>query len=99
MDLYVYYRVPAVNADVLHPRVVAMQAGLAQRFSLATALKRRPGAPNDTQTWMEIYMALPAASVEDFMAELELAAVPADLSGLIEGSRHTERFVDISPCA
>lgn len=99
MDLYVYYRVPAVYAELLLPRIAAMQAGLAEHFKLATALKRRPETQNDTQTWMEIYMALPAEVAEDFIAEMELQAEQTGLSGLMEGCRHIERFVDIVPCA
>jgi hypothetical protein len=99
MDLYVYYRVQGGNADTLHPRIMAMQTSLAQRFTLATALKRRTEASNGTQTWMEIYMALAADILEAFTVELELAAAQIELSGLIQGSRHTERFLDISPCA
>lgn len=98
MDLYVYYRVPAANAALLLPRITAMQASLAAHFKLATALKRRPETQNGTQTWMEIYMALPAEASEDFIAEMELEAQQTGLSGLTEGCRHIERFVDL-PCA
>lgn len=99
MDLYVYYRVPAGSADALRPRILAMQARLAQSYSLATALKWRPGLPDDSQTWMEIYMALPAEISEQFIAALELAAEQSGLYDLIDGRRHIERFMDMSTCA
>jgi hypothetical protein len=99
MDLYVYYRVPAGCVDVLRPKILAMQACLAQRYTLDTALKWRAGTPDGSQTWMEIYMALPAEISEEFIAELELAAEQTGLCDLIEGCRHIERFMDMSTCA
>lgn len=99
MDLYVYYRVSAGSADALRPQILAMQERLAQSYALATALKWRPATPDGSQTWMEIYMALPAEISEEFIAELELATEQAGLCDLIDGRRHFERFMDMSPCA
>jgi hypothetical protein len=99
MDLYVYYRVPAGSVDALRPRILAIQARLADSFALATALKWRPELQDDSQTWMEIYMAIPAEIADIFIAELELATEQNCLCDLIEGRRHIERFMDMPTCA
>lgn len=92
-DLFVYYRVRNDAAMQLQPRVADMQAGLAHRFGVRTALKRRPEEKDGLQTWMEIYMAVP----EDFLPVLQQAADSAALP--IEGERHIEIFVDLPACA
>jgi Domain of unknown function (DUF4936) len=95
MDLYLYYRVPSGAAAELRRRVEAMQASLAADPGVATALKKRPGEKDGMQTWMEIYLAVP----DGFEAALDQAVAHAGLSSLIASERHTERFVDITPCA
>ena len=95
MDLYVYYRVRSDTAAALHPKVLAMQARLAERFKLATSLKRRPGETNGEQTWMEVYPAAPA----DFAQALQEAVEADGLAAHMSGGRHTEIFTDISACA
>lgn len=89
-DLYIYYRVRDEHAALLAPRVRAMQAALG-----AGQLKRRPGAADGVQTWMEIYPDAPAG----FDGVLTLAVHQAALPELIAGERHTEVFTDLDSCA
>lgn len=94
-DLYVYYQVTEADAPVLSARVRAMQASLGQG-----QLKRRPGAADGRQTWMEVYQQVDAA----FAGMLEAAVAAARLDELIAGPRHAEVFVDLhaeeaAPCA
>jgi hypothetical protein len=96
IDLYVYYKVRESDAAALAPRVRAMQAALATRHGVAVQLKRRPGAAEGLQTWMEVY---PQAG-DDFAGELEAAAAQAGLGALLAGPRRAEIFTDLSlPCA
>ncbi len=92
-DLFVYYRVRSDAAMQLQPRVAAMQAGLARRFGVRAALKRRPEEQDGLQTWMEIYTNVP----DDFLPALQQAADTAAVP--IEGERHIELFVDLPACA
>jgi hypothetical protein len=94
-DLYIYYRVREEHAAALAPRVRALQAALAASHGVAGQLKRRPGATDGLQTWMEVY---PAAG-PGFDAALAAALSEAALSDLIEGQRHTEVFTDLFTCA
>ncbi|HAT33213.1 MAG TPA: DUF4936 domain-containing protein [Janthinobacterium sp.] len=94
-DLYIYYQVGEDKAIVLHGLVTAMQARLAAAHGVATQLKRRPGARDGAQTWMEIY----AATAPGFDAVLAAAVEQAGLPALTTGARHTEIFMDILPCA
>jgi len=95
MDLYIYYRVLESNADILRQRVLAMQSKLAQQYSIPTALKRRPQEKEQLHTWMEVYPSAP----DNFELVLEQAVEAANLAELIVGTRHTEQFLDFSPCA
>ncbi len=70
-----------------------MQAELARRFGVRTALKRRPGEKDGLQTWMEIYTDVP----DGFASALQQAADNAALP--LEGKRHMEIFVDLPACA
>lgn len=89
-DLYIYYRVPDEHAAQLAPRVRAMQQALG-----CGTVKRRPGASDGIQTWMEIY---PAAA-PGFADTLQAAIAEAELMKYIDGPRHTEIFTDLEPCA
>ncbi len=95
MDLYVYYRVANTDTGPLAPRVAGMQRRLAQEYGVAAALKRRPEEKEGRQTWMEVYQAVP----DGFVTLLERAVARAGLSGLIDGPRHVECFVDVAACA
>jgi len=89
-DLYIYYRVRDQHAAQLAQRVRAMQTALG-----SGQLKRRPGASDGVQTWMEIYPDVTAG----FDTALALAVSQAALPELIAGERHTEVFMDVDPCA
>ena len=95
MDLYIYYRVLVSNASLVTQRVLAMQSQLAQQHGITTALKRRPQEKEQLHTWMEVYHQVP----EHFEQALSQAVAAADLDDLTVGPRHTEHFLDFSPCA
>ncbi|MES2126302.1 MAG: DUF4936 family protein [Pseudomonadota bacterium] len=95
VDLYIYYRVNEVHVEELAGRVLAMQARLAASHGVKGTLKRRPEAQDGQQTWMEIY----PASGDGFAAVLQAAESEAAIAALIDGKRHTEIFMDFSPCA
>lgn len=95
MDLYIYYRVRREDAQTLQRHVEAMQRCLSQEYGIVIQLKRRPEEKEGRQTWMEIYQAIPAG----FDTALEHAVMQAGLTGLIDGSRNVEYFLDVSSCA
>lgn len=95
MDLYIYYRVAAASEMSLRDAVGRLQASLRQQHGVRCGLKQRPLAVDGRHTWMEIYLAVPTG----FEADLDRAIVATELPTLIEGSRHTEYFVDCLPCA
>lgn len=95
MDLYIYYRVRSVQADTLQQQVGRMQAALSREHKVATELKRRPEEQDGYHTWMEVYLDTP----EQFESALQQQVTAAGLTALIDGPRHTERFLDVSPCA
>jgi hypothetical protein len=86
LALYSYYQVGNDHAAALLPQVRAMQAALATVHGVRVGLKRRPESDNGLQTWMEIY---------DDAAASDAAGIDA----LIHGSRHTEVFTEMPPCA
>jgi hypothetical protein len=95
MDLYIYYRVKSGRHALLQSKISAMQARIASEHGVLTALKRRPEEENGQQTWMEIYHAIP----EGFDRVLAPLVIEAELATLIDGERHLEYFMDLSPCA
>jgi hypothetical protein len=95
IDLYVYYKVREDGADALAPRVRALQAEIAARHGVHGQLKRRPEARDGLLTWMEVYPAVDAG----FAALLAEAVAHAGLESQLAGPRHTEVFMDVSPCA
>lgn len=88
MDIYVYYRVRSEQAPALQILVCTMQSKLGGR----PRLMRRPEIQDGLQTWMEVYVDVP----ESFEARLAEAVHSAELATMIEGERHTERFIAIS---
>jgi hypothetical protein len=103
MDFYIYYRVRPEHAAALQTRATAMQMTLRQTFGIRAGLKRRPlpvesSEPN-MQNWMEVYLAVPPEASDDFAVALDRAAQQSGLAALIDGQRHVECFMDISPCA
>lgn len=95
MDLYIYYRVPRGNAVALRSRVEEVQRCVFRDYGIVTGLKRRPEEKDGCQTWMEIYLSVP----DGFERRLEEVIDQTGISGLIDGSRHIEHFVDLPPCA
>lgn len=88
VDLYIYYQVREADAPALAARVRAMQASLGLAEGRAQ-LKRRPGAADGCQTWMEVY----GAVAPGFAAVIEAAALP--LAPLTAGKRHVEVFTEL----
>ena len=95
MDLYVYYRVQAEQAALLQARVSAMQRRLTDEHGILASLKYRPDVRDGHQTWMEVYLDVPA----DFNRLLARTVAAMELGPLIDGERHTESFLDFLPCA
>lgn len=95
MDLYIYYRVSTANAGALQTQLAHMQATLAAQWQVQTDIKRRPELQNNQHTWMEIYRNVP----DEFLPALQTAVTQAGISGLIDGARHIESFVDLDACA
>lgn len=91
MDYYIYYRVRAAQAQTLRDKVVPMQAALQRQHRVGTALKRRPDNRDGIQTWMEVYLAVP----DGFDAALADAMAAAEITQMIDGERHIERFTAI----
>jgi hypothetical protein len=89
-EVYVYYRVAGADAAALAGRVRALQVDLCARHpGLHARLLRRPVAPGDVQTWMEVY-AMPGGVSEDLQRAIEAAA--ASLLPSLQGPRHCEVF-------
>ncbi|MEH6434176.1 DUF4936 family protein [Massilia sp. DD77] len=95
VDLYVYYKVREHDAARLAPLVRAMQQRLAGGDGVPVQLKRRPGAKDGLQTWMEVY---PGVG-DGFAQVLDNAAQAAGLHAFIDGPRRAEIFTDLAPCA
>ena len=95
IDLYIYYQVREENAAALQALVTALQVRLTSVHGVAGQLKRRPESRDGMQTWMEVYPATPGG----FATALELAARDSGLAALTAGPRHTEIFMDLTPCA
>jgi hypothetical protein len=91
MDLYVYYKVRDEEVAQLRERIGALQRQLADAHGVAPQLKRRPGAQDGLQTWMEVYPDVGAG----FAAALDEACAAAGLAALA-GPRHTEVFTDLN---
>ena len=95
-ELFVYYRVPATDADAARVEVRALHAELrASMPALRLRLLRRPGESAGQQTWMEIYATdpsiQPAGIGEEQQARIE--AVAARMLTRIAGPRHVEVFI------
>ncbi|MBC7416299.1 MAG: DUF4936 family protein [Herminiimonas sp.] len=95
MDLYVYYRAQPAEAAGVQAQVESMQGLLRDRWGVRCGLKQRPRVNQERDTWMEIYLAVPA----DFKATLDAAVAASPLRLLIEGDRHVESFLECLPCA
>ncbi|MGZ8289298.1 MAG: DUF4936 family protein [Telluria sp.] len=94
-DLYVYYKVRDENADALEMYLRIMQAEVGASTGVYGEIRQRPESNGGLRTWMEIY---PACG-EGFQAALDAAVQEAGVLPLIEGERHAEVFVELTPCA
>lgn len=98
MDIYIYYKVDAPNAENLRQKIMMLQSNLSMNWQVQTALKRRAEVNQSTdkfQTWMEVYTRTP----EGFLTALQTACDASNVESLIEGERHIEFFMDIMACA
>ena len=94
-ELFVYYRVPAHQADALRVAVTEMHDRLRRDVPcLQARLLRRTDQAADVDTWMETYAMSPAAGAGDvsdgLRATIEQRA--ATWRHLCDGPRHTEVF-------
>lgn len=94
-DFYVYYTLARQQEPALLALVPPMQARLAAEHGITTQLKRRPEASDGLHTWMEVYAAAP----DNFAELLSDAVERAGFADLHSGQRHTEIFMDVTPCA
>lgn len=94
MDHFVYYRVSVERVASAERAVRSMQGELAGRLQKLPSLKRRPEAKEGEQTWMEIYLDVPA----DFEQTLKDAAERHGVTAHT-GPRHVELFMDLPACA
>ena len=98
MDIYIYYKVDAPNAEDLRKKIMMMQDNLSKNWQVQTGLKRRTEVNQSAdkfQTWMEVYIRTP----EGFLTALQAACDASNVESLIEGERHIEFFMDIAVCA
>jgi hypothetical protein len=91
MDLYVYYRVPATDAEAFLARARAYLGQLGAQ-GVAGSLSRRPEAKDGFHTWMEVF---PQAA-DGFEATLAERVVQSGLAAFIVGERHVERFLRVA---
>jgi hypothetical protein len=84
LELYVYYRVDAAQAEAALRAFDQAGLGLS-----GPRLLRREHESTDQQTWMEIHCGAQAQE-----SEARLAAV---LAPYISGTRHIERFLPLRP--
>ena len=90
-ELFIYYRVRAVDARELQAAVSQLHAQLRGIYTgLSARLLRRPAEENGRQTWMETY-ASPDGITDAMQSRIESEA--RALAPLIDGPRHTEVFI------
>lgn len=95
MNYYIYYRVSDNNASEAETLVRSMQARLACRSGVAGRLLKKRG---EAGLWMEVYEDV--ADPERFEHLLEQAVDEFDLAMFLDGTRHTECFLqDAAPAA
>lgn len=94
-ELYIYYQVSDAHAPELLPMVRQLQAAMARDCGVVTGLKRRPASEQGLQTWMEVY----TGATPEFGETLASAVAAAGIARLVAGSRHTEIFTEMPPCA
>ncbi|MFT5588955.1 MAG: hypothetical protein ACI9ZF_001127 [Bradyrhizobium sp.] len=95
MDIYVYYSIRTDDAALARQRVDTLQQRLNAGYDIRSRLRRQPEEKNGLQTWMEIYLAVPAG----FEDVIERAAAEEGVTAMAQGSRHVEQFVEVTTCA
>ena len=92
-ELFVYYRVPSMNAVVARVAVQQLQTALREQVpTLQARLLWRDERSSEPQTWMETY-AIEGGIGTDLQARIEAQA--QTLLPMIDGPRHIEVF---TPC-
>jgi Domain of unknown function (DUF4936) len=95
-ELFVYYRVRVGSEAIASTIVEAFQAGLKQHIpQLAARLLRRPPAPAEAQTWMEIYAVAPGGDGITPAHQQAIEAAALALAPHLDGPRHTEVFIPV----
>lgn len=94
-ELYVYYRVPAHEADAVRLAVTEMHDGLRREFpGVQARLLRRIDQAAAVDTWMETY-AMPSAASAGGVSDALRATIEQHAAAwrhLCDGARHTEVF-------
>ena len=86
-----------ISDDQMLGRLRALDAVLTGQGWQAATLWRRPASPDAAlRTWMSVYPPVPPERAEALAAAIARAADAVDLTALLEGGLHIERF---SPCA
>jgi Domain of unknown function (DUF4936) len=99
-ELFIYYRVRSTDVPAALAAVHAFQAQLRRQFPHLTArLLRRPEEADGRQTWMETYSTDPRHDAAGITPGLqsEIEARAAALLPIVDGPRHTEVFLHVSP--
>ena len=90
-ELFVYYRVRAIDVVAARDAVSSMQNELRSAHpGLRARLLRRENA--DSQTWMETYSLATGSTGIDADLEARIEARAASLLRFIDGPRHVESF-------
>lgn len=92
---YIYYHSAASHAQQVVDCVLKMQEDLRLQHRIDGSLLRRPEVNSDVVTWMEVYRSAP----EEADVLIAAAANSSGLMRLLQGARHIEIFVDVTPCA
>lgn len=91
MDLYVYYRVLAIDAEAFMTRARDYLHQLRVDAQIDASLSRRPESKDGFYTWMEV---IPQAG-DDVDQTLASWVASSGMGGFIHGERHVERFVRV----
>ena len=92
-ELFIYYRVRAVDAAAALAAVQRLHAELRERYpGLRARLLQRPETDQDLLTWMETYAIDPGTGSMDAAMQTHIEARASALLPLIQGPRHTEVF-------
>lgn len=95
MDIYIYYGVARTELQVALQHVSRLQRRIQRDYGIAGRLQRRSPGDGPTQTWMEMYTAVPAG----FADVIERAADEEGMTTLVQSARHVECFEDVPLCA